>query len=387
MRKYLLFFCAILLSSLGRANDGVFYTSGNQLIPITETEISVKKEILSITREDNKMLVHVYYEFFNPGDEKTLLVGFEAMPPGGAWGMEEEEYKKITNHPYIYDFTVKINGQPQSYQVAHVEREGEYYQNGKFKTLSKQREMELGREMEFSEAIQYLFVYHFNATFKKGLNIVEHTYTFEESEYVGIDYTLDYVLTAANRWANHQIDDFTLNLDMGDRTSFDVQERFFRGEGGWTINGVGRKNIGKLYDNKVLRFHIQQGTVTFHKTNFHPEGELRLEQTFYFSQDEDDNMDYCHSFYHNNFKKCYPNTYMWHFFNMNDDCKPFTADMKKIMRNLPFAVRGYVFKTKIIQDYYESTDWYVADPNYVSDMKGLSKDEQEWVEYWTKQQK
>lgn len=60
MRKYLLFFCAILLSSLGRANDGVFYTSGNQLIPITETEISVKKEILSITREDNKMLVHVY---------------------------------------------------------------------------------------------------------------------------------------------------------------------------------------------------------------------------------------------------------------------------------------------------------------------------------------
>jgi len=71
---------------------------------------------------------------------------------------------------------------------------------------------------------------------------------------------------------------------------------------------------------------------------------------------------------------------------MNDDCKPFSADMKKIMRNLPFAVRGYVFKTKVIQDYYESTDWYVADPNYVSDLKGLTKDEQEWVEYWTKQQ-
>jgi hypothetical protein len=37
--------------------------------------------------------VHVYYEFFNPGEEKTLLVGFEAMPPGGAWDISEEEYK------------------------------------------------------------------------------------------------------------------------------------------------------------------------------------------------------------------------------------------------------------------------------------------------------
>ena len=127
MRKYLLLLCAIALSTIGLANDGVFYTSGNQLIPITETEISVKKEILDITRQqDNKMLVHVYYEFFNPGNEKTLLVGFEAMPPGGAWGMEEEEYKKITNHPYIYDFTVKINGKPLDYQVAHVELEGDY---------------------------------------------------------------------------------------------------------------------------------------------------------------------------------------------------------------------------------------------------------------------
>ena len=178
---------------MGFANDGVYYTSGNQLIPITETQISVQKEILDITHQGNKMLVHVYYEFFNPGEEKTLLVGFEALPPSGAWGMSEEEYKKLTDHPFIQDFTVKINGQTLKYQVSHVDnnKEENYYQNGKFKELTKQQELEMGREMEFSEYIPFLFVYHFNATFKKGLNIVEHTYTFDKSLYVGVEYTLD----------------------------------------------------------------------------------------------------------------------------------------------------------------------------------------------------
>ena len=374
---------------MGFANDGVYYTSGNQLIPITETQISVQKEILDITHQGNKMLVHVYYEFFNPGEEKTLLVGFEALPPSGAWGMSEEEYKKLTDHPFIQDFTVKINGQTLKYQVSHVDnnKEENYYQNGKFKELTKQQELEMGREMEFSEYIPFLFVYHFNATFKKGLNIVEHTYTFDKSLYVGVEYTLDYVLTAANRWANHQIDDFTMNLNMGDRTSFDVQASFFKGEGGWTINGIGRKNLVKQYENYLLRFHIQEGSVTFHKKNFHPEGELDLAQTFYYPEVFGNGMDDCESFYIERFKKAYPTPMMMYGFNPDDaDCKPISADTKKIMRNLPFATHGYVFKTKAIQDYYESTDWYVANPDYVSDMKDLTEGEREWVESWTKKQ-
>ena len=68
-------------------------------------------------------------------------------------------------------------------------------------------------------------------------------------------------------------------------------------------------------------------------------------------------------------------------------CNDISDDMKKIMRNLPFAYRGYVFKTKMLQDYFESTDWYVANPNYVSDMKDLTEDEKKWVNFWTRQQK
>ena len=388
MKKLLFALCALVLCLSGKANDGVYYTSGNQLIPINETEISVKKEVLDITRQDDKMRIHVYYEFYNPGEEKTLLVGFEAMPPGGDFGLSEEEYLKLTGHPNIYDFTVMVNGQPVKYQVSHVERDENYVQNGKIKALTKQREKELGEELDYSMTIPYLFVYHFNATFKKGLNIVEHTYTFEKSEFVGVEYSLDYVLTAANRWANHQIDDFTMNLHMGERCSFDIPATFFKGEGGWTINGIGRKNMDKQYDNPLLRCHVQEGSVTFHQKNFHPKGELHVEQTFYIEQDEKNGFDNCEQYYHHIFKKAYPTTMMYRIFNPQDmECKPASADMKRIMRNLPFAVRGYVFKTKMIQDYYESTDWYVANPDYVSDMKDFTEDEQEWVGLWTEPKK
>ena len=391
MRRLILFLCIITINVTAWANDGVYYVSGNQLIPINETEISVKKEVLSITRqrEQQKIRVHVYYEFFNPGEEKTLLVGFEAMPPGGAWSTSEEELMNYTTHPNISDFTVNINGQNLKYQVSHVEDKDHYYVNGKFKEIDPKHAVELAQESYF-ETIPYMFVYHFNATFKKGLNIVEHTYTFDESGFVGSEYCFDYVLTAANRWANNQIDDFTLNLDLGNLCSFDVSENFFKGQGGWTINGIGRSNEADHYGNKLLRFHIQEGTVSYHKKNFHPEGELYVEQPFYINEDGDfyDYENSCKHIIGFDFKKAYTSAIK--VFYIDDDniiCDEINADMKKIMRNLPFAYRGYVFKTKMLQDYFESTDWYVANPDYVSDMKDLNEDEKTWVEFWTRQQK
>jgi hypothetical protein len=64
------------------ANDGAFYAKGNQLIPILEKTICLQKEILTIKKVDNEWIdVTVYYELFNPGKTKTVLVGFEAHWP------------------------------------------------------------------------------------------------------------------------------------------------------------------------------------------------------------------------------------------------------------------------------------------------------------------
>ena len=54
------------------------------------------------------------------------------------------------------------------------------------------------------------------------------------------------------------------------------------------------------------------------------------------------------------------------------------------MRNLPFAWRGYVFKSKDLQKYFESTTWYIPDPDYVADMEALPEKEQAWILFWSK---
>ncbi|MFN9025545.1 MAG: hypothetical protein ACK5VX_05080, partial [Akkermansiaceae bacterium] len=84
------------------ANDSSYYASGNQVIPLQETDISVKKEILTIKRiNDDKVQITVDYIFNNPGAEKTILMGFEAGPPSGDSGQSPVN----GHHPYIANFS------------------------------------------------------------------------------------------------------------------------------------------------------------------------------------------------------------------------------------------------------------------------------------------
>ena len=63
-----------------------------------------------------------------------------------------------------------------------------------------------------------------------------------------------YFLTAANRWANNGIDDFTLILNLGDLTG-----AYYGIEG---VNAEEWKN--------------EDGTIILRKKKFHPEGELYI---------------------------------------------------------------------------------------------------------------
>ncbi len=52
MKNYILTILLLLFfeSDLLFANDGAFYAKGNQLIPITETQISIKKKFFKLFR-------------------------------------------------------------------------------------------------------------------------------------------------------------------------------------------------------------------------------------------------------------------------------------------------------------------------------------------------
>jgi hypothetical protein len=44
---------------------------------------------------------------------------------------------------------------------------------------------------------------------------------------------------------------------------------------------------------------------------------------------------------------------------------------KKILRNLPFAHRGYSFKNPELKNFYEKMDWFMPNPLYTPDVSGL----------------
>ena len=193
------------------------------------------------------------------------------------------------------------------------------------------------------------------------------------------EYLFDYVLTAANRWANNGIDDFTLEINMGDRESFSLRPTFFKDAKEWTINGKGkvsseRMNIYDYSSDEEIRpmFHIQEGSVVFHKTNFHPTGELYLSKPNYYYGDETSDPFKTQYFHLSTF---------FHDFFLNSDMP---AERKRLLKNLPFAYRGYVFKSAELQRYFESTQWYLSNPDYQATMEGMSRDEQEWIQLMSK---
>ena len=95
MRKVLILIVCCISAMFAYANDGAFYAEGNHLIPITETDIRVQKEVLTLNRVDDRIEVTVYYEFFNPVGEKEVLVGFEAEEP--SIPINEESIKIFRN--------------------------------------------------------------------------------------------------------------------------------------------------------------------------------------------------------------------------------------------------------------------------------------------------
>jgi hypothetical protein len=359
--KYILLFC-LFISTVNYANDGAFFAKGNQLIPISETDISIKKEILTLKKVNNKIIeVTVYYEFFNPKAEKNLTVGFEAFSPSG----DVDGTPIKGQHPYMKNFTVDLNGQLLKYDIAYVDKES-YTSNGIINGIINGKKLsEVVNKIDNVNEVIFFYVYHFNAQFKQGLNIIKHTYQYDISGSVDYNYDFEYVLTAANRWGNRQIDDFTLNLEMGEFESFNVNKSFFKEKSEWQIEGVAKtENIkgskNSFIESDALRFHLQKGKICFKKTNFNPKGEL-----FVYSQN--------HLGYSN--LEYIPFSYFQQDFIAN----PKTEFDKKILKNLPFARRGFVFKSKDLSSYFEKIDWYIADPNYVPDLKTLHPLEKQWL--------
>ena len=356
----LLILLMMLLPNLILANDGAFFAKGNQLIPISETNISVKKEILTLKKIKNRYIeVTVYYEFFNPKEAKSLTVGFEAYSPQG----DVEGAPKNGKHPYMSDFTVELNQEKLYYKVAYVS-DSLYNKAGKIKAIDF-KNFEGNKSGNY---VDFFYVYHFEAHFKKGLNIIKHTYKYDVSGSIDYNYDFEYALSPAKRWGNNQIDDFTLIIDNGDFETFSINKSFFKDATEWKIDGVGKTANVKGTPNAFIqqdavKFHIQKGKIIFKKLNFKPDGDL-----FVYSANHIGFQDF----------EYLPNSY----YQAGNIAKPETDFQRKLLKNLPFARRGYVFQNPELKSYFEDIDWYIPNPKYVPDVNHLTPEERKWYEKW-----
>jgi hypothetical protein len=354
--------CSVILSL---ANDGAYYLSGNQLIPIQETDISIKKEILIVKRINaDHVQVTVSYLFDNPTAEKNLLVGFEAASPAG----DVNWRPKNGEHPYMSNFSVILNATPLKYTPSIV-LDSNYYTSGQIQSASEQ---EILKKFANVGDPSFYYVYHFNAAFKKGLNTIQHTYNFRLSNSVEEHYAFEYILTAANRWANKGIDDFTLIIDMGEFQDFLIEKQFFTDNASWLMNG---KIVDFVRGNELSyrsfpyasNFFTHYGPIVFSQKNFHPKGELNLYSI------RDYNLMNVTVF------DATKHQLPYNLDAVSELAKSANELSFKILRNLPYARRGFVFKTPEIQAYYEKQKWYNPIPSYISTENDLTEQEINWL--------
>lgn len=356
---------ALLMPSLtAMANDGVYYTSGSMLIPIEETDIAINREVLSIVLDDSRYAkVVVDYEFYNPGERKTVRMGFEALPPSG----DVMAFETFDEHPYIHDFTVEIDGKRLEYSNALADITGDktrLLNNDEWKPVYDG--MQIVRKDDEEQVLEeYAIVYYFDVTFQRGLNHVHHTYYYDYSMAIGTTFDVPYWLRPAGRWAGGTIGDFTLLVCVPQTAKhFFLDCADFAGHEPEVYQGMAK--VRKASDT-AYEASVRDGVLRVHIGNYHPDADLSITSA-----------DYLTSFSKSTpfaafYDRSSESALMWYDYahEMDDsDDEEFVIDEKlrrDVLRNLPYAHRGRVFKRKDLDAYFRSLWWYMPDPDYTDD--------------------
>lgn len=373
----------LAVSLLARANDGVYYVSGNQIVPLQEADIAVTKEVLTITIGDDEFArVDVQYEFTNRGKAKTIDVGFEATAPYEPGS--ESNFSKAGQHPDIFDFTVEMNGTKLPIRN-YVMRESEEENPADFTPLdlnvwqgpTANDEWTSLTNKNTDETILFSYAYCFRAAFKEGKNTVHHTYRYRISNGVYQTFNVPYWLMPAMRWANHQIDDFTLRIKV-EKTAkqfcIDGDEMWKASQ--WRVTeGAGKVHTLKSETGSeyyYYEFSLRNGTVEWHSANFRPISNFNI-----FSAESV-------LFYQNDFKigRFYDRSTTWLSPGDPENQSKGSTDgiaNKRILRNLPYASRGYVFKDAQLKAYFTKLWWYMPDPSWQQDTSDFTESERKLV--------
>ena len=184
--KYISLTILMLLSTLfGKASNKDFYTSGNFFVPIHDTDISLKKAILTIDLANGEYVAaNVYYELYNPDVSKNISIKLEAR---------KTDKMPLDITQGIKDFKLMVNGDIQ----------------------------------DIKSSVDTCYTYYANVQLIKGKNILRNTFKYRVKKNGDFDFSAPFNLCTLNCWANRQADDFTLRIIGG--SNYYIADEAFRG--------------------------------------------------------------------------------------------------------------------------------------------------------------
>ncbi|WP_369715025.1 YARHG domain-containing protein [Leptotrichia alba] len=360
IKVFLLFCLMFIFGTNVLGNDYEFGSEGGHIVPMNMSNIAIKNEKLHFKLEKvkreygtaNEMIVTVRFVFDSP-DAGEKYIGF-ITPEGG-----NEEWDE-TNH--FKNFKTFVNGKNVN-TVAYRLTDFIPKDVGELEEVKKYfKEYDEEKAKHEAEYYKKSYVYYFKANFKKGENVVEHSYQYDGSGGVGYS-DFNYVWTTISKWKNQKVDNFEVVIEPGNTLIAIPEIKMKNGkEISWKLVGEGNIDYGykNYYDRdgqyKILYAKLKNGYLHFKTENFSPEDEFRLIEIAYLNGN--------HSFPEKTEKgfkykddltqAAYSAEYL-----KADELKQLTNDDLKIMRNYPYAVEGYDFSDKKLKNYFSQFLWYI----------------------------
>ena len=360
--KIFLLFCSMFVTSINLlANDWEFGSEGGHIVPMNMSNIAIKSEKLHFKLENTKtkdgitnheMIVTVKFVFDSP-EAAEKYIGF-ITPEGG-----NEEWDNVDHFKNFRTVVNRKNVSTTSYRLTDFIPK-DVKQLEEVKKYFKEYDEEKAKNE--SEYYKKSYVYYFKANFKKGQNVVEHSYSYDGSGGIGL-INFNYVWTTISKWRNQKVDDFEVIIEPGNALiAIPVMTTKDGKEMNWKLVGEGNIDYGDkgYYDTdgkyRILYAKLKNGYLHFKTKDFKPENEFYLTEIVYLNGNYifPEKTEKGFKFRDELTGMAYRAEYL-----TSEELMEFSDKDLKIMKNYPYALAGYDFSDKELKDYFSKFLWYI----------------------------
>ena len=359
MKKIFLVIMFCFLSIFAFANDWEFGSEGEHMIPLKGSNMSIKKEKITLKLTSDGMLVNVKFTFDNPTAENKII-GF-VTPESGSGGEGEGKGNRKPEPLKIKNFKTTVNGKEVKSNVELLS-----------KLLSKGvLDNNVIKEYTKKEKEYYNYVYYFNADFKQGENVVEHSY-FYTGSYGVYERDFEYVVTTISKWKNKTVEDFEIEVHPGNYF-VKLPYSFWKDNKkiNWEIVGKGKmvtiaptkpndEDANRIEKYGVIYLKLNNGFVRYKTKNFSPNQDFymtRMDNILGFEYEYPEGTVQGYKFKDKYFEILREVAFS-NYSEIIDSLKDLNNKDLDIVRNYPYAFAGYNFARKDLKDYFSQFIWY-----------------------------